>query len=1110
MANYSSYNLQPNFKPVDSLYEDRLRQFTDTSGQYSQLNLPKFYDIDRKDTSTPYVKLKYFRVPDKNGKTQRPLFREIDWSRINWEDTSKGQSFGPSWKTFWFYIELEIPQEWLDSEVPAVDFEWDCGNEGLIYSESGLPLKAFSGNNERISYSIKDYWKKKVHRFYLEIACNDMFGNGSDGHPDPDRYFQLTKSDLVAPNLTARKLRYDFWLISDAAREFPASFPQRWQANRVCNEIMDAFDAENVESLNKCREIASTYLGDEVDSDAVYFNDRKPDVVAVGNCHIDTAWYWPFAETRRKAVRSWTTQLRIAEQYPEYVFVASQMQQFKWLKKDHPMIFNEIKDKFTINQFLPIGGSWVENDTNIPDGESLIRQFLLGQRFQMDEFGFYSDIFWLPDTFGYSSQIPQLCQIVGIDKFLTQKLSWNNINQFPLTTFNWVGIDRSQVLVHMPPDNTYTADANFGDVMRAQLQHKNLRDVHTGLLLYGKGDGGGGPTEEMLEKLRRCRGISNEQGLLPKVQLGQTVGDFYENLLEGSDNGRKLPTWTSEMYLEFHRGTYTTQALVKRYMRKNEIKLRELEFLATLISLTKKDYSYPKKEIKGLWENLCLCQFHDVLPGSCIGMVYREEVLPMLDNLAKTADTLIEEALKPFEGASASRSNLFTLNILPWARNEVAEIDESTQPLLANLLGHDVAIKSGNNKKRFSVTSYANYSVVHEIDNLAYPAEAYKEGEDFVLTNSKVKATISKDGILTSLVDLVNDREVIDITTTEETDSGGKIGGNQFILLDDTPLNFPAWDTELYSQKNYKFLKNGNVTILKNSKLESSIQVRTPISQKSSIETVISIQGLPNVLDIPLNNFVKFSCKVDWHETYKFLKVQFPTTIYTAQQANYETQFGLTSRPTHYNTSWDVAKFEVCHHKFMDLSEHNYGVSVLNDCKYGGSIHGNLIKLSLLRAPKAPDDEADMGEHYFEYALFPHSGALGMDTVKLAHNFNHKISRFGPSGSLASLMLAIKILSSSIVLSQVKRSEDDSDVTTHKNIPVKNKGKKSFIIRLYEALGGSDKATISLEKSLLPVDAVYKCNALEQEKEEISVADNEFSLTMTGFKVETFKVVLSC
>ncbi|CAK7893939.1 alpha-mannosidase [[Candida] anglica] len=1133
---YAQFSLQPNFKPVDSLFENRLRQFIDNGGQYRELNLPHFYDKDRVDTNTEYINIKVYPVPDIDGKTQRPLFKDINFKKIDWDDANKGYSFGPSWKTFWFKVEWEIPEKWLTEKGNGKDeqeihFEWDCGNEGLLYTSDGLPLQAFSGGGERIRYNIpKEYRIKGKQLFYLETACNGMFGVGDQGNPDPNRYFGLDKCDLVLPNVTARKLYYDFWIISDAAREFSGQQWQKWTANSICNEIMDTFDPEDVKSLDKCREISKRYLGKDIDSDDVFHVETfkgRIDVFGVGNCHIDTAWLWPFAETKRKIVRSWTTQLKIADEYPEYIFVASQMQQFKWLKEYHPEILKLVHEKFAANQFLPIGGSWVENDTNLPNGESLIRQFVLGQNFQLNEFGVKADIFWLPDTFGYSSQIPQICQTVGIEKFVTQKLSWNNINQFPLSTFNWVGIDGSQVLVHMPPANTYTADANFGDVVRSQQQHKNLRDVPTGLLLYGKGDGGGGPTEEMLEKLRRCRGIANENGLMPTLQLGVTVEDFFDDVLAKSKQGSSLPSWVGEIYLEFHRGTYTTQADIKKYMRKGEIKLHDLEWIATLLSLQEKfDYKYPKKELQALWEDLCLCQFHDVLPGSCIGMVYYEEAKPMLRKLLSKADDLIKEALKALKVGSESNQtstgldNLAFLNTLPWTRHEVVKLTKDQVPELftygeldSNYSGY--AIQKLNDSVLISVNVGADDVKINKLSDIKYHASV-KDNKDgtFILSNELIKATITKNGVITSLFDTVNKREVIDTRLTKQTGTGkdsSVVGGNQFVLFDDEPLNFPAWDTELYSLNKFKFLTGGEISIAESGPLKSSLIVKHSISEKSYIKTEISIEGLLDAT-FTQNNYVKFVSDVTWHETYKFLKVQFPTTIHTAQQANYETQFGITQRPTHFNTSWDVAKFEVCHHKFMDLSEFNYGVSILNDSKYGGAIHGNLIRLSLLRSPKAPDEKADMGDHHFEYAIYPHKHYLGSDTVKLGYNFNHKLEHHTlKSDDLTSFgkLISLESESESLILSQIKRSEHDEDLLIYDNLEAKNKGHKSFVIRVYEALGGYSSGTLKVDLNKLQVTTVYKTNSLEEEDSEIEInKDGEVEIELRGFEIATYKFVL--
>lgn len=460
-----------------------------------------------------------------------------------------------------------------------------------------------------------------------------MFGNAPGGDsiqpPRPDRYFQLQKADIVAINLEARALFIDFWIIGDAAREFPQDSWEEHEALQVCNAIMDTFIAANGsnESITECRKIAKKYIGD-VDSSKLYDSDQPALITAIGNCHIDTCWLWPWAETKRKVARSWSNQCNLLERYPEHRFVASQAQQFKWLEQLYPSVFDRVKSKVKEGTFQPIGGSWVEHDTNMPSGESLVRQFIYGQRYFESRFGSRCTTFWLPDTFGYSTQLPQICRLAGMTRFFTQKLSWNNINNFPHTTFNWVALDGSQVVCHMTPAETYTAEANFGDVRRSITQHKSMDQDPTSLLAFGKGDGGGGPTWQHIEKLRRCRGMSDTVGLLPRVKMGDSVDDFFARLEKRVEEGLDLVTWYGELYFELHRGTYTTQANNKRNNRKAEIMLHDIEYLATLASIQDvvanngKKYKYPKEDIDDMWENVLLCQFHDCLPGSCIEMCY--------------------------------------------------------------------------------------------------------------------------------------------------------------------------------------------------------------------------------------------------------------------------------------------------------------------------------------------------------------------------------------------------------------------------------------------------------------------------------------------------------
>ena len=700
---------------------------------------------------------------------------------------------------------------------------------------------------------------------------------------------------------------------------------------------MDTFIAGlgSQKSITEGRKIARRYIGDKVDSSKVYDTDENPIVYAIGHCHIDTCWLWPWAETKRKVARSWANQCNLMDRYPEHRFTCSQAQQYKWLEQLYPALYDRVKTKVKKGTFQPVGGSWVEHDTNMPSGESLVRQFLYGQRFFESHFGERCKTFWLPDTFGYSSQLPQLCRLAGMSRFFTQKLSWNNINNFPHTTFRWVSLDGSQVMCHMAPAETYTADAHFGDVKRSVTQHKSMDQDKTSLLVFGKGDGGGGPTWEHLEKLRRCRGLSDKVGLLPRVKMGDSVEDFFDRLEKKAKNGTEFVTWYGELYFELHRGTYTTQANNKRNNRKSEIMMRDLEYLATLASLKDKSYKYPKKDIDDMWENILLCQFHDCLPGSCIEMCY-DDSDELYAKVFKIGEKVMKEALSilGFSRHGASEGTPIAINTLPWPRAEIVKLPETSKSKIS-----EYALVKGNTGVA-SVELFSSQSV-----NSSASIKEIKKGV-FQLSNNHYRLQV-EGGAITSLFDRSENREIVA--------KGGK--ANQLVIFDDKPLYWQAWDVEVYHLESRKELPAGKSEIVEHGPHVVSLVTETKISEHSWVKTTISlaasIDGQPS--------YVEMASEVEWREKMKFLKVEFPVDI-TNTEASYETQYGIVRRPTHYNTSWDMAKFEVCCHKWADLSENGYGVSILNDSKYGFATCGNLMRLSLLRAPKAPDAHADMGK----------------------------------------------------------------------------------------------------------------------------------------------------
>ncbi|KAI1978411.1 Glycoside hydrolase, 38 vacuolar alpha mannosidase [Ophidiomyces ophidiicola] len=1076
-SNYPTFADKPVGQKISGIYRDRLRQFTAT-GQYQGQNLvAKYFEATNDDEN--HVKLSVYSVPN----LERPGFEDVVSKEFR--PTRRGESFGPSWSTHWFKIGLTVPEDMRKKE--RLEFHWDANNEGLVWSDDGRPLQGLTGGGERVEWILPDSFRDgKEHLFYIEMACNGMFGNADADiiqPPNPNRYFQLNTARITAVNLEARALYYDFWMIGDAAREFPGDAWQSHEALRIGNAMMDAFIDGNgsQESIKEARKLAEQYLGSLVNTADVYKTEGKPLVFGIGHCHIDSCWLWPFAETKRKVARSWSTQCDLMERYPEFRFCCSQAQQFKWLEDGYPYAFDRVKYWVKKGRFQPIGGSWVEHDTNMPSGESLVRQFLYGQRYFESRFGERCSVFWLPDTFGYSSQLPQLCRLANMSRFFTQKLSWNNINNFPHTTFNWVSPDGSQVLCHMTPAETYTASAHFGDVRRSITQHKSMDQDNTSLLVFGKGDGGGGPTFEHIEKLRRLRGMSDKVGLLPRVAMGSSVNDFFGQLEEKAANGTDFVTWYGELYFELHRGTYTTQANNKLNNRKSEFVLRDLELFATLATLKDSKYKYPKKQLDEMWEAVLLCQFHDCLPGSSIEICY-DDSDKIYAEVFETAKKLKGEASKVlgFAPEGASKKKPVAVNTLPWDRTEIVRLDE---PSLASgtpqyaLASGGMGVVTAEPLSSSTATSLS----VKEVKNGV-----------FQLENAALSLQVA-DGVITTLFDRKANREIIP--------KGKK--ANQLVIFDDKPLYWQAWDVEVFHLDSRKELTSGSTKIAEQGPHRVSVVTETKISDASWVKTTISLTEAQG--DTPA--FVEMNSEVEWRETMKFLKVEFPVDIVNTE-ASYETQYAITKRPTHYNTSWDMAKFEVCCHKWADLSESDYGVSILNDSKYGFATCGNLMRLSLLRAPKAPDGNADMGRHHIRYAIMPHSGPLDYRTVRAGYNFNNPLVVYPCSGTEANnLFKAIQLSGSpSLILDAIKRGEDDEDVSRGE---LERRPGRSIIIRIYDSTGGKSRGTISVT---LPIKKAYKCNILEDDLDELCIqkgkCEANIHIELRPFEVATYRLQL--
>ncbi|XP_028679248.1 alpha-mannosidase 2C1 [Erpetoichthys calabaricus] len=961
-----------------------------------------------------------------------------------------GDGYGLTWWTCWFKVCLSIPDEWHGKEV---HFLWESDGEGMVWCD-GQPVQGLTKEGSKTSYVLSRSLKEnETHNItlYVELACNGLFGAGKGSMiapPDPDRKFFVQKAELAVFNSTVNDLLVDFEMLIDTVKLLGENDQRGYQALYVANEMVNVCDVKNPNTFSAARKLAKKFFSEKN-------GDSQHTVHAMGHCHIDTAWLWPYEETVRKCARSWVTAIRLMEENPSFIFTCSQAQQFAWVKNWYPGLYSRIQHFVRRQQFVPVGGTWVEMDGNLPSGESMVRQFLEGQRFFHQEFGKYCTEFWLPDTFGYSAQLPQIMQNCGITRFLTQKLSWNLVNTFPHNTFFWEGIDGSKVLTHFPPGNSYEMKCKVEDLLNTVRNNKDKGRANHSALLFGFGDGGGGPTQGMLDRLER---VMDTDGL-PRVQISSP--DKLFTALEA--NTSLLCSWTGELFLELHNGTYTTQAQIKLGNRQCETLLHDIEVASTLALIRDKNFLYPLDRLHHLWRLLLLNQFHDVIPGSCIKLVV-EDAIKYYNEIRNTGSALLKEALQALLPHNLEKSCHVVFNSMPWERTEVISVPGgSAEPLLALVKVPSIGIASVEE----SVEPGCSVTVSTQAD------------DSVILDNGILRLIVNRNGCVISLCLIDSNREAI----------LNGCSGNQFVIFDDIPLYWDAWDVMDYHLQTRKPVTE----IIEPVRIESSGGLRGSVTFSLRIgEASKLFQEI--ILDAQCP-YVKFRTKVDWKEAHKFLKVEFPVQVHSAN-ATYEIQFGHLQRPTHWNTSWDWARFEVWGHKWADVSEHGFGVALLNDCKYGYSVHRNTLTLSLLRAPKSPDATADIGWHEFTYAVMPHQGSFQeAGVIQCAYNMNFPLhcvpTRKSPSQAVS--WSAFSVDCPAVILETIKQAEDQKD---------------AVVLRLYESHGSTVSTML---RTTLTVKAAYYCDLLERPDTSHPVASapaSEFSLTFRPFQITSLLLVL--
>jgi alpha-mannosidase len=966
-----------------------------------------------------------------------------------------GQTWGSNWQVAWFHIHGVIPEKWKGLPVVA---RLNLGGEGCIFDHEGTPVRAISVHSiwlpgfkrDRVPIVESAQGGEKID-LWIEVTAAQLFGLALLPDPslsDPKRFGHL---EARTEDLTLAVFRSEVWqlyldafVLNNLMKALPEKNVRRARILYALNRAIDVFQGDD-STVAQAREILKPELAKKSNA-----SDLK--AYAVGHAHLDTAWLWPVSETVRKCARTFSTQIALLEQYPDYVFGASQAQHYAFTREHYPALFAKIKEQVAAGRWEVQGAMWVEPDCNLISGESMVRQLLYGKKFFEEELGVTPLNLWLPDVFGYSAALPQILKKSGIEFMVTQKLSWNQFNRLPHHTFLWRGIDGSEIIVHFPPEDTYNSELKPAGMIHAQQNFEERDRLDEFLVLFGIGDGGGGPTEDIIETGRRLRDLEG----CPRVEFGHA-----QAMLDRLANQRGvLKRWVGELYFELHRGTLTTQALVKKMNRCLERKMRELEILYSLLPRTQ----YPAKELEAMWKKILLNQFHDILPGSSIAKVY-ETTHTEYRALQEQAHTLFQQAgEKLLEKQDGSVTLINTLSYLyqrpitlPATWTGFGLVDEKGQMVAVQETPSGPVLLAD-----IPSLSAKTFRFVEKKTSLPQS----NPSDPLVLENNFIRYEFALDGTIKRAFDKECRREAVS-------------SGNMIRLYEDRPLNWDAWDIDIYYEN--QLLEQARLVAWQ--RLSSG-----PLIHELKLDFEIGASRVTQSVTLAANSKrLEFKTRVVWQERHKMLRVAFAVNVVSTEAA-YEIQYGYVKRPAHRNTSWDLAKFEGAGHRFVDLSEQDYGVALLNDCKYGHKVFDGTMEMNLLRSPSSPDPEADRGTHEFTYCLLPHNHNLPDSCVfSEAAQLNQPVAMY-PERAASKLAFPVMLDSDRVELEVIKKAEKDD----------------SLILRLYEPRGRRASCTLMFADLHVKVE---ETDLMEIVNAELEVNEGKVHLEFRPFEIKTLKMI---
>jgi alpha-mannosidase len=1018
------------------------------------------------------IQIPSFRfLMDEQGEIGTHPPKEAEWNVIQTGDYWTGRDVYA-----WLQTEVQIPEEWNNQEIVGrFDFGKtgdgnNSGFESLLYV-GDTPYQGVDSNH------IEVFFSKESAGTILPLTFRLWSGLEGGGIPTPQEH-KIKRAELTVLDKIADDLFFTGKAILGTVKVLERNRPERQMLLSSLDRAFRLVDWSKPGSEGFYQSIAQAQ--DLLQTEIKQMEKHHPVTVrCIGHTHIDVAWLWRLKHTREKAARSFSTVLRLMEKYPEYIFLQTQPQLYDYIKTDYPEIYEQIKKRVAEGRWEADGGMWLEADCNVTSGESLVRQLLMGTKFLREEFGMECKYLWLPDVFGYSWALPQILKKSGIDTFMTTKISWNQFNRMPHDTFQWRGVDGTEVLTHFittpEPNQDWWFYTYNGQIRPDTVQGiwDNYRDkaINQELLLsYGYGDGGGGVNREMLEMRRRLNDLPG----LPKVETGR-ADEFFNRLHQRvQETDQYVHLWDGELYLEYHRGTYTSQANNKRMNRRLELLFRETEWLNVVASVLEKQWNqYPQNELNQGWKIILRNQFHDIIPGSSIREVYEDSKLEY-----KEAERLGQDswnvAAKTITQEDLDKS--FTVfNSAPWKRTDVIEVPlkVSEQGVWKNANGEKLqAVKVGPiwlvevkdvPAMGFSTIQFeAEASIQNTIANFALQPSG--------ITTPHYEIQWNEVGQLVSIYDRKAKREVLA--------EGQK--GNVLQVFEDKPMRFDAWDIDLYYQQ-----KMREITDLQAVKVVEVTPLRAIVRFEWQYMDSMIQQDMIVYND---SRRIDFKTTADWHEKNQLLKTAFPVAV-RATEATYDIQYGNVKRPTHWNTSWDYARFETVGHQWADLSERGYGVSLLNNCKYGYDIKDNVIRLSLIKCSVYPDHLQDQGYHEFTYSLLPHEGDwVKGNTVQEGWKLNNPLT-FANGAANRSEFSLFNTNVDHVMIDAVKKAEDDQKI----------------ILRIHEFTGG--RGTVEVNSGL-KLKSWQETNLMEQGTGEL-MRDEKIVCELKPYEIKTFLIELA-